>query len=155
MTLPNKNGKLYNKKTLNHKQNPHNGISKEQTGYPTKNCLTTLILEWNTNQEEPIIHFINTLITITNKTISKTTIYHGSLRAKALENVKQPSRNSRQTPHQKTETNTKQQRAKTWHTIKCSERRNWPPGSNRVRLCLACRAVEKMCSLLKAEVIVG
>ena len=36
-------------------------------------CLTTLIPESNTNQEEPIIHFTNTLITITNKTIPKTT----------------------------------------------------------------------------------
>ena len=34
-----------------------------------KLCLTTLIPESNTNQEEPIIHFTNTLITIVNKTI--------------------------------------------------------------------------------------
>ena len=36
----------------------------------------------------------------------------------------------------------------------CSERRNLPPGSKYVRLCLVCQAVE-ICSLLKAEVIVG
>ena len=33
-----------------------------------------LIPESNTNQEEPIIHFTNTLINIANKTIPKTTI---------------------------------------------------------------------------------
>ena len=43
-----------------------------------KLCLTTLIPESNTNQEEPIIHFTNTLITIANKTIPKTTINYGS-----------------------------------------------------------------------------
>ena len=37
-----------------------------------KLCLTTLFPEANTNQEEPIIHFTNTLITIANKTIPKT-----------------------------------------------------------------------------------
>ena len=66
------------KKSRNHKQIPHNGILKKQTGNPTKNCLTTQIPETNTNQDEPIIHFTNTLITIANKTIAKTTINHGS-----------------------------------------------------------------------------
>ena len=35
----------------------------------------------------------------------------------------------------------------------CSERRNLPPGSKRIRLCLACQAV-KIWSLLEAEVFV-
>ena len=43
-----------------------------------KLCLTTLIPESNTNQEEPIIHFSNTLITTANKTIPQTTISQGS-----------------------------------------------------------------------------
>ena len=39
-----------------------------------KLCLTILIPESNTNQEEPVIHFTNILINIANKTIPKTTI---------------------------------------------------------------------------------
>ena len=38
-----------------------------------KLCLDALIPETNTNQEEPITHFTNTLINIANKTIPKTT----------------------------------------------------------------------------------
>ena len=47
---------------------------KKQTGNSTKNCLTILIPETNTNQDGPIIHFTNTFITIANKTILKTTL---------------------------------------------------------------------------------
>ena len=42
---------------------------KKQTGNHTKNCLNTLITKSDTNQEEPIIHFTNILITLANKTI--------------------------------------------------------------------------------------
>ena len=50
-------------------------FQKSQTGNPAKNCaLTMLIPETNTNQEEPIIHFTNILITIAKKTIPKTII---------------------------------------------------------------------------------
>ena len=47
-----------------------------QTGNPIKKLsLTTLIPESNSNHEELIIHLTNTLITIANKTISKTKIF--------------------------------------------------------------------------------
>ena len=57
-------------------------FKKKQTGNPIKKkklCLTTLIPETNTNQEKPIIHFTNTIITIT---ILKSTINHVSQRTK-------------------------------------------------------------------------
>ena len=45
-------------------------------------CLTTLISESNTNEEEPLIHITDILIIIANKTIPITT-NPGSLSAKA------------------------------------------------------------------------
>ena len=45
-----------------------------------KLSLTTLIPKSNTNKEEFIIHFTNTLITITNKIIPQTRMNHGSQR---------------------------------------------------------------------------
>ena len=46
-----------------------------QTGNLTKICLITLIPETNMDQEESIIDFTNTLITIANKTIPKTMVH--------------------------------------------------------------------------------
>ena len=48
-------------------------LQKSKQASLQKLCLDTLIPETNTNQEEPIIHFTNTLINIANKTIPKTT----------------------------------------------------------------------------------
>ena len=76
MTTTKYNGKHYYRKlrTTNNYQNPTKELQKI--------CLTSLIPETNTHQKEPIIHFTNTLITITNKTIPQTTISvkynHGS-----------------------------------------------------------------------------
>ena len=53
-------------------------LQMSNLGILQKICLNMLIPESNTNQEEPIIHFTNTLINIANKTIPKTTINHGS-----------------------------------------------------------------------------
>ena len=71
---PNNNEKLHYKKFRTTNKIPMMEFQKSKQEILQKLCLSTLIPESNTNQEEPIIHFTNTLITIENKTIPKTTI---------------------------------------------------------------------------------
>ena len=85
-----------------------------------KLCLTSLIPESSTNQEELIIHFTNILIIIANKTIPKTTIFPKHNKPCFIEDCKNMIR-ERQSTLRKFKTNPssenlnkyKQQRAKT------------------------------------------
>ena len=97
-----------------------------------KLCLDTLIPETNTNQEEPIIHFTNTLINIANKTIPKTTTSPKHNNPWFTEEYKTMIR-ERQRILRKFKTNPssenldkyRQQRAKTKCTIKEAKRSSW------------------------------
>ena len=97
-----------------------------------KLCLDTLIPETNTNQEEPIIHFTNTLINIANKTIPKTTTSPKHNNPWFTEECKTMIR-ERQRILRKFKTNPssenldkyRQQRAKTRRTIKEAKRSSW------------------------------
>ena len=97
-----------------------------------KLCLDTLIPETNTNQEEPIIHFTNTLINITNKTIPKITTSPKHNNPWFTEECKTMIR-ERQRILRKFKTNPssenldkyRQQRAKTRCTIKEAKRSSW------------------------------
>ena len=74
--LPNNNGKLHNKKYSEPQiKLPRWNFKRAKWESYKKLCLTTLIPESNTNKEEPLIHFTNTLINIANKTIPKTTTF--------------------------------------------------------------------------------
>ena len=97
-----------------------------------KLCLTTLIPESNTDQEEPIIHFTNTLISIANKTIPKTTVSPKHNKPWFTEQCKNMIREHQATlrkfkinPSSENLIKYKQQRAKTWCIIKEAKRSSW------------------------------
>ena len=97
-----------------------------------KLCLDTLIPETNTNQEEPIIHFTNTLINIANKTIPKTTTSPKHNNPWFTEECKTMIRECQRILRKfKTNPSTenldkyRQQRAKTRRTIKEAKRSSW------------------------------
>ena len=97
-----------------------------------KLCLDTLIPETNTNQEEPIIHFTNTLIDIANKTIPKTTTSpkHNNPwfteECKTMIRVRQRIlRKFKTNPSSENLDKYRQQRAKTRRTIKEAKRSSW------------------------------
>ena len=111
---------------------PRRNFKKANWQAYKKLCLDTLIPETNTNQEEPIIHFTNTLINIANKTIPKTTTSPKHNNPWFTEECKTMIRD-RQRILRKFKTNPssenldkyRQQRAKTRRTIKETKRSSW------------------------------
>ena len=93
-----------------------------------KLCFTTLIPESNINQEESIIHFTNTLNSQQkyppNHNIPKTqlTMVHRSV---------QRHKGTWSNP-QEIQNKYKQQRAKTWHTIKETKRSSWRTFTSKI-----------------------
>ena len=107
---------------------PRWNFKRENWDSYKKLCLTTLIPESNTNQEEPLIHFTNTLLNIANKTIPKTTISrkHKPWFTKECKNIRVHQATLRKSkPSSKNLNKYKQRRAK---TRRKSKKLKDPPG---------------------------
>ena len=120
----------YNKKLRTPNKTPSMEFQKSKLANLQKNCVTTLISESNTNLW-PKIHFTNTLITIANKTISKTTIspkHNKPWFTEECKNIRECQatlRNFKTNPSSENLNKYKQQRAKTQHIIKEAKRSSW------------------------------
>ena len=96
-----------------------------------KLCLDTLIPETNTNQEEPIIHFTNSLINIANKTIPKTITspkHNNPWFTEECKIIRECQRilwKFKTKPSSENLDKYRQQRAKTIRTIKEAKRSSW------------------------------
>ena len=107
-------------------------LRKSKLASLQKLCLDTLISETNTNQEEPIIHFTNSLINIAYKTIPKTTTSSKHNNPWFTEECKIMIRERQRilrkfkiNPSSENIDKYRQQRAKTRCTIKEAKRSSW------------------------------